>query len=338
MASLNLFQQYSQQENTVTNNVVLMLSLLYDCNSNYYEKFVNGILESDQAYSATPEFKQQVGGSGGGIMDGHIFIPASRIIIETKLNRLEWIEKLLRYTKNFKEGELQILLHLSSERYSDAEAEEIGARLRSDDRTNKARFKSLTYKDLSDNLNSLKEEYPFDPQLARIAGHFEEYCQNSKLFPREEHILRAMACGQSYDLNVKHRFYFDLANRGYSPFKYLGIYYKKAVQHIGSLEVIVEADYVDGKLIVKEGSPSLTPDQEQRLIAAIDESIERGWTVDRDHRFFLLKEFATPKFRKESPGGIFRVRYFNLKDYLSTEVLDQGLAAIAEGLSHKTWK
>lgn len=105
MAILNQFQQYSQGENTVTNNVLLMLSNLYRINPKYYEEFVKGIIDDNNEYEVTPIFKQQFGNVGDGIIDGYIQIKASKIIIETKLHGLECVDKLIKYTKSFDEHE-----------------------------------------------------------------------------------------------------------------------------------------------------------------------------------------------------------------------------------------
>ena len=69
---------------------------------------------------------------------------------------------------------------------------------------------------------------------------------------------------------------------------------------------------------------------------AIKESINEGWSVGRDHTFFLLTNFTKTDFKKTSPGGIFRVRYFNLENEL--EIVPNDITEIAEQLKTKTWK
>ena len=146
-----------------------------------------------------------------------------------------------------------------------------------------------------------------------------------------------MACGQSYDLNEKHQFYFDLASRGYSDFKYLGIYKGKSVKYIGLVENIIEADWDDTNgLKVKSSKQPITKGQEQRLIVAIRESSEKGWGVANDHRFFLLTDFTKTDFKKTSPGGIFRVRYFNLEAVLGK--VPEEIQQVAEQLKTRTWE
>lgn len=334
MAVLNQFQQYSQGENTVTNNILLMLSSLYEINPKYYEDYIKGLTEDTDQYEIIPSFTQQVGNRGNGIIDGHIQLKASKIIIETKLHGLEWIDKLIKYTESFDSNEYKLLIHLSSARYSKSEVIEIENKLKELEKVN---FHSITYEDLVDQLKELANNYQYDHHLQRLKNNFENYCTGMGLMPKTNNMLRAMACGQSYDLNVKYQFYFDSASRGYSDFKFLGIYKWKSVRNIGLVENMIEADWneLDG-LIVKDSKYPVTKEQENRLIAAIKESVDDGWETNEDHRFFLLKNFTETDFRKVSPGGIFRVRYFDLENILDT--ITENTASIAEQLKSKTWE
>jgi len=337
MAILNQFQQYSQGENTVTNNVLLMLSNLYEVNPKYYENFVKGLTEDSDNYEVIPNFRQQVGNKGGGIIDGHIQVKATKIIIETKLHGLEWVEKLVKYGKSFDENEFSLLFHLSSKKYSSKKIEQIEQKLAELKGVGKINFFSLTYQDLVDQLKELANNYQYEHYLQRLSEHFEAYCIGMNLMPRSNHVLRAMACGQSFDLNVKHQFYFDLANRGYSDFNYLGIYRWKSVRYIGKVENMILADWDEKKgLTIRDSRFDVTKDQELRLAEAIKESVEQGWSVSHDHRFFLLKDFEQTAFKKTSPGGIFRVRYFNLENVLSQ--VPETVKEIAQELKAKDWK
>ena len=337
MATLNQFQQYSQGENTVTNNVLLMLSSLYEIIPKYYEEFIRGITEDSNQYNVIPNFLQQINNKGNGFIDGHIKVKASKIIIETKLNGLESINKLIKYTDSFDSDEYKLLFHLSSKKYSLKETEEINVKLKEKGLHDEINFHSLTYQDFVDQLKELANIYPYEPYLIRLNEHFENYCLRMNLLPKSKHVLRAMACGKSIELNVKHQFYFDLATRGYSDFNYLGIYKWKSVRHIGKIENIIVANLIsDNKLKIIDSRFEVTKEQEQKLIVAIKDSMQNGWTdINLGHRFFLLKDLQETDFNKTSPGGIFRVRYFNIDEYLKTVPKD--FKKLAEELKKHSW-
>lgn len=336
MATLNQFQQYSQGENTITNNILLMFSLLYEINPRYYEEYINALIDENDFYKVIPLFTQQFNNLGNGFIDGHILIPQSSIIIETKINGLEVIKKLLKYTDSFNENETKILFHLSKSKYSHSQIHEIENHLKSNKRIG-IKFFSLTYENLNDQLKSLCIEYPYNEKVIRLSEHFESYCQKMHLLNANKYILRAMACGQSFDLNIKHQFYFDLAERGYSHFNYLGIYRWKAVRYIGKVENIIVADWnKETGLHIKNSSKDITEYQKERLVNAIIDANSKGWKILENHRFFLLKDFTPTNFIKTSPGGIFRVRYFNLEHYLG-KGLSNKIEEIAELLRTRTW-
>ena len=336
MAVLNQFQKYSQGENTVTNNVLLMLSNLYEINPNFYEEFINGLTDSDQ-YEVIPMFSQQIGNRGDGIIDGNIQLKASKIIFETKLHELEGVEKLMKYSKSFNAGEYNLLFHLSSKKYDEFEVENIKNKLNELKGIGKVNFFSLNYQDLVDQLKALVNKHQYEHNLQRLNENFENYCIGMGLMPKSNHVLRAMACGQSFELNLKHKFYFDSASRGYSDFNYLGFYKLKSIQYIGKVENIIEADWDETNgLNVKSFKFLPTDEQKKRLIESIKESIDGGWNIGMNHRFFLLKDITSTDYRKTSPGGIFRVRYFNLEDLLPKVPND--IETIASVLKSKTWE
>ena len=126
---ISQFQKYSQKENTVTNNVLLMLSRLNDIKTEYYKDLIQAINESED-YFPFPIFGQQIGVQGGGIIDGHIEVRASEIVIETKLSNKDLIEKLTKYAAKFSTHSQNYLWHISTKKYSPEEEKEIIERLK----------------------------------------------------------------------------------------------------------------------------------------------------------------------------------------------------------------
>ena len=93
MGFINPFQIYSKGENTITNNILLLLSNLYRINPKIYELFINSILPENINYEIIPFFSQQKSQEKGGIIDGHIQTKATKIIIETKIPGLDNTKK-----------------------------------------------------------------------------------------------------------------------------------------------------------------------------------------------------------------------------------------------------
>ncbi len=65
MADIHYFPRYSQKENMVTNNTLLLFNRLYQHHTHRFKQFINLILEdSDLELDTTVKFSQQVKGTG----------------------------------------------------------------------------------------------------------------------------------------------------------------------------------------------------------------------------------------------------------------------------------
>ena len=128
---ISQFQKYSQKENTVTNNVLLMLSRLNDLNVNYYKSIIERLNEDNkqQLYFPQPIFSQQVG-IANGIIDGQIEVKSSKILIETKLNHKEFVNKLVKYGIVFHKNCYNQLWHLSAKKFNENEVFDINNKLK----------------------------------------------------------------------------------------------------------------------------------------------------------------------------------------------------------------
>lgn len=337
MSTITPFQTYSQKENTITNNVLLLFSLLNDLSPYLFEKMIQGILEDTEKFTVAPIFQQQVGKRTDGVIDGFIEVRPSKIVIETKINGEEGIKKLLKYTEVFKAGQTNILFHLSSDRFSTKKKEKIKASIEESFKAFSVLFESITYQDLTDQLIALTEEYPYETDLRQLTEQFESYCLKTNLMPKSKHILRVMACGQSFELNKNHKLYFDLASRGYSHFNYLGIYKSKAVRYIGSVENVIVANWTEeGRLDILDSKNIVSEEQKTRVKNVIQDGISKGWNINNDHRFFLFDEFYPTSFEKDSKGGLFRSKFFDLDDYFSP--MPEDLKKIAVSLENKKWE
>ena len=83
MGSIHYFQRYSQKENVLTNNTLLLFSRLYQHSPISFQNFLNDLLDLD--VDAGISFSQQIKGQGS-VPDGSLTQTSFRIIVETKLH------------------------------------------------------------------------------------------------------------------------------------------------------------------------------------------------------------------------------------------------------------
>jgi len=335
MATLNIFQQYSKEENTITNNILLLFSRLYENNPHVYEDFINGLLGNENIYNIVPAFQQQVGRGGKGIVDGHIESKSTKIIIETKINSKENIDKLLLYCDRFKDVDSKIILHISSASFSVDELSGIEKKMNKIEK--KIRFFSITFEDIVGGLKALKNLYPYDKEIVRLCDDFDDYCISQELFSYEPYLMRAVTCGDSQNLNRKYSFYFDPADRNFQPHKYIGIYYDKSVRLIGEIKAIVDAELVNNEVNFKIVHGKMNDILKNNLQKGFIHAVKDGWNIMHDHKFFLCEELFETDFRKITPYGIYSKRYFDLRAILQKKSLPE-IKQIADALKNITWE
>ena len=86
MSEIHYFPRYSQAENFVTNNTLLLLLRLYQYNRFKFERFMEAVCgEQDiQLAGSWLHFRQQQG-TGKSVVDGFIAQDSIKIAVETKL-------------------------------------------------------------------------------------------------------------------------------------------------------------------------------------------------------------------------------------------------------------
>ncbi|ACV39389.1 hypothetical protein [Leptotrichia buccalis] len=265
MGFINLFQIYSKGENTITNNILLLLSNLYRINPKIYELFINSILPENINYEVIPVFTQQKSQEKGGIIDGHIHTKATKIIIETKITGLDNTKKLINYCKNENPSETNILIHISHSTFDEATIKSINQRIG----IYNFNFVSITFSELISSLQEIADEYPFNEELYRLSKDFYYYCSSMGLI---KNVFRIVPCNKSFELNEKYHLYFQPESRGYSNHQFTGIYTAKEVKYIGKVNKVFLAELTkEGKLITKKisGNGEITSEEENRIISTI---------------------------------------------------------------------
>ena len=334
MGFINPFQIYSKGENTITNNILLLLSNLYRINPKIYELFINSVLPENINYEVIPVFTQQKSQKEGGIIDGHIQTKATKIIIETKIAGLDNTKKLINYCKNENPSETNILIHISHSTFDEAAIKSIIG-------IYNFKFVSITFSELLSSLQEITEEYP-NEELYRLSKDFYYYCISMNLI---KNILRIVPCNKSFELNEKYHLYFQPESRGYSNHQFTGIYTAKEVKYIEKVNKVFLAELTEeGKLITKKisGNGEITSEEENRIISTIKEFPEiYGYgDISKGHIFFLFDDnnFCPTKFKKTSKYGLLGSRLFDLKVNLEIENVERlSTLEIAEKLNDITW-
>ena len=334
MSRISQFQKYSQKENTVTNNVLLMLSRLYNIKIEYYESLVN-LINNDSDYFPYPIFNQQRKEKKG-IFDGRIEIKASKIIIETKLYGKDFKEKLMQYTEGFSSESKNFLWHIGTEKYNDDEEKKIKNEIKP------SLFKSLTFSEIVDNLEEIYTENKHNEELKLLFNDFRDYCNEANLLPDYKTKSIFVPTGFSFDWNVKHKIYFCPISWHKQKFTYFGLYINKSVRTIATVEKCIVADFdkEKQKLEIHTGREEITENQKRRL----EEGLKDRNEDQRGLKYYLFKEddFFETDFKKISKYGIRGAIYKNLKDFLNTEeekkaLDDENTKLIAKYLKNKTW-
>ena len=335
MGFINPFQIYSKGENTITNNILLLLSNLYRINPKIYELFINSILPENINYQVIPVFTQQKSQKEGGIIDGHLQTKATKIIIETKITGLDNTKKLINYCKNENPSETNILIHISHSTFDEAAIKSIIG-------IYNFKFVSITFSELLSSLQEIADEYPFNEELYRLSKDFYYYCISMNLI---KNILRIVPCNKSFELNEKYHLYFQPESRGYSNHQFTGIYTAKEVKYIGKVNKVFLAELTkEETLITKKisGNGEITSEEENRIINTIRTFPEiYGYgDISKGHIFFLFddNDFCPTKFKKLTSRGLRKNKYYELKSLLNIENIENSSTLeIAEKLNDITW-
>lgn len=338
MGFINSFQIYSKGENTITNNILLLLSNLYRINPKIYELFINSVLPENINYEVIPVFTQQKSQKEGGIIDGYIQTKATKIIIETKIAGLDNTKKLINYCKNENPSETNILIHISDSTFDETTIKSINQRIG----IYNFNFVSITFSELISSLQEIVDEYPFNEELYRLSKDFYYYCSSMDLI---KNVFRIVPCNKSFELNEKYHLYFQPESRRYSNHQFTGIYTAKEVKYIGKVNKVFLAELTkEGKLITEKisGEGEITTEEENRIISTIKEFPEiYGYgDISKGHIFFLFddNDFCPTKFKKISKYGLLGSRLFDLKVDLEIKNVEKlSTLEIAEKLNDITW-
>lgn len=337
MAEIHYFPRYSQPENVVTNNTLLLFLRLYDHSRFKFEKFLSALCGDQEVGLPVPglQFRQQVG-TGKSVVDGYIAQDSLRIAIETKLSRQFDLSQLERHLAVFTDETSKLLILLSPTREA-VSAEEL-ALVRSKAALRGVSVVPAAFEDVAREALACLSEH--DEEMLALANDYASFCSETKLLPRDACILFAPGCGRSFEDNLKYRLYYCPAAWSRREAAYLGIYANRAVRAIGRIAKVVacEVDADSGTVTELPGAGSLSPDERHRILAASQSALaNNGWDLGRTpHKFYLCDRLEPTEFRKESPGGMRGHRYFDLEEILGGAI-PESVGELAQLLRRPVW-
>ena len=328
MSNIHYFLRYTQKENQVTNNTLLMMKKLYDFNRLKFGKFITGLAdEIEVPTNFGLQFSQQRG-TGKSIVDGCIDQESIKIVIETKQHGDFDSDQLIRHLNAFGEEKHQILVMLSPKQ------REVPEQLLAE--INKREIKPTvlraTFSDIIEFMRQCLSEH--DEEMRDILEDFVNFCSAMKLLPRDELTMFVPPCGDTFDANVRHDIYYCPADWNRRNAAYLGIYKLKSVRRVGKIAKIVTCDVDKGGLQLNPSDQELSDGERDRIV-----NIVKDTHGDSAHglKFHLCDSMAETDFKKTSLHGIQGHRYFDLGEILG-EPLSDDIEEIGKQLREKKWE
>lgn len=337
MTATQYFQRYSQRENVVTNNVLMLLQRIHDLRPRKFEAILSGLLQcgSPDALSLDvgPRFRQQVPGPER-VADGLVSQQGFDLLIETKLASEFDIDQAIGHLAQLRQSANPILLLLGTNpNAEDSRLKPVFDAARSKKLGSSVRVVVCGFKDLIEECRGAIPEH--DEQLHEVVDDFESFCLETKLLSEDDHILFVPPCGESFEENVRWGLYYCLATRSRRSGRWLGVYKDKSVRAVGRIELVLEVSSGDSGFVL---TPGANEEQRVRILGAIADARKRGWDLlEEPHTFYVCSDMAETAFDKDSRGGIAGHRYFDLRRLRLPNDTSLSSEAIASELHNHRW-
>lgn len=334
---IHYFQRYHGAENVATNNALLLISRLYNYSPDLFHRFMAKLVEEKYTdFDTEVNFELQLKGQGS-IPDGHIQQKGYNIIIETKRVKKFIISQIQSHLSEFKNEDYQIMLTLSPYEMDFKQVDAIKNLVDKENLKRKINIKHIhtTFQKIISHIDELVDDYR-DYEIRDILEDYRECCSLDNLLPNSDRLMRAVTAGETYDDNIELNLYYDPADRGYTEHTYIGLYKNKAIRAVGKIAAIVEADLINGKLIIKN-STNITAKQEEDILEAIKRGSNHGYNIEIDHKFFLVDKFYDTNYEKTSKQSLRGKKFFDIGELFPKENIT-GAKMLASRLNDMTWQ
>lgn len=331
MSNIHYFQRYSGKENTVTNNLLLLISRIYAYSPKVCSKLFSELLDNIDGIVIGLDIKQQIAGQSS-VPDGSIRQKGLCIQIEAKVDASHFEDQLIRHLTSFENGNQNILLLVTKSELSVDDFENYRKSIR--EKREDVTFCATTYENICSSIKGLFKDH--EVEMKEVADDFVEYCNDVKLFDQSKTLMRVPPCGASIHLNKKYGIYFQPDDRGYSGHSFIGAYAKKSIQVIWKIKSVFDIELAENGVLTKKLIEGEKCDEFDESIKNIihDAKVDCGYGINTGHRFFCGKPVLTD-YRKTSPGGIMGACFIDLKAVVSNF---SNVNLIADELKQKTWE
>lgn len=263
---------------------------------------------TDQEFSIGLSFAQQIR-AGASVPDAMIRQQSLRIFIETKRGGKLDAEQLRRHIQSIGlepiSARTDILIGLSKERILDSEVD----LYKKQAKEKGVIFAATTFTSL---VSALRVECAsHETELCSMIDDYEEYLADEGLLEERNKFIAVFPCGVSIAENERYRLYYEPADRACKRYNFIGIYSKKRIAFVGSVEAIAIASSVDGETSLEKEYGEITSDHESRVLETI-KTTEYYDLRKEPVRFYLVDRFSPTEFVKVSPGGMLGHRNLDL--------------------------
>ena len=336
MSKIHYFQRYTQRENVVTNNTMLLFSRLYHHSPLKFNKFLEALIGFELEVGVN--FSQQEKNHSS-IPDGIISQESFKIAIETKLHNAFGTAQLINHLASFGDEKKSVLIALSNVPMDTLQERDVKIKVGNFNEEN-GKNVQLVLTTFQSIVSTFREELSdYDLELNDIIDDFEEFCNSTGLLPKDYPRMLIVPCGNSIKDNFQFKMYYEPASRNHSRATHLGIYNNKQVKGIAHIANIVEANYddtTDTLHIISENQPT-TEDQKARIVGIIKASLQTlGWSIKNGHKFYCLDDLESTSFVKTSRGGIMGKRFEDLENKTGL-TKDSCTKDFAAALKNTTW-
>ena len=335
MSQIRHFPRYSQKENIVTNNVLLLMSRLYNYNRLKFGRFL--VAFGDEASNVAEHLNLQFGQqrvTEASVVDGFIAQESMKIVVETKLDETDFLLDQLEGHLSAFDDESHRLLVLLSPGPTGPSSDVLG-KIKIEGESKGINTLHTTFEEIIAAAKNCLSDH--DEDMLVVVEDFAVFCSDEGLLPRDKFRMFTPPCGQSFDDNRDYSLYYCPVSWNRRSSQYLGIYAYKSVRLIGKIKKTVICD-IDIERRTVESENVINDDERNRIVeAARAACTKRGWDITREHKFFLCDGMVETDFQKTSPGGIQGHRYFDLGDRLGLKELPC-IKKLGELMKNKTWE